>query len=206
MGCSEKSQSCSSGEPEENPELKASADETRRALADAEASRSEAEKSLKDAKAAQEDALAARQKAEEETQNAIEADQKARETEAEAREKSRATEAEQTHVVDTLKDALSNLATGDLCKEIETALPDHYEDLRRDFNNAVQTLRDAMRLLIRMRKPSSRTSIRLRMQPTLWPNVPRHKPRRWRKPRRPFRRLLTTPQVQPRARSKPTML
>ncbi|WP_299673740.1 methyl-accepting chemotaxis protein [uncultured Roseobacter sp.] len=125
-------------------EIQASADETRAALAAAETARAETEDALASAKAAQQEALEARKTAEQETQNAIEADRKARETEEVAREKRAKTEAEQTLVVDTLRDALSNLSTGDLCKEIETPLPERYEDLRRDFNTALSALREAM--------------------------------------------------------------
>ena len=125
-------------------EVQASADETRAALAKAEVARTETEAALKAAEAAQKAALDARKAAETETEKAIEADRKARETEEIEREKSARVEAEQTHVVDTLRSALKSLSTGDLSKSIEEPLPQQYEDLRRDFNSALSALRDAM--------------------------------------------------------------
>lgn len=127
-----------------NAAIQASADETRAALANAEAAKVETEEALGAAKVAQEEALAARKTAEQEAQHAIEADRKARETEEIAREKRAKIEAEQNHVVETLRDALRSLSTGDLCKQIETSLPEKYEDLRRDYNSAVAGLREAM--------------------------------------------------------------
>lgn len=124
--------------------IEASAQQTRAALERAETSQQETDAALSAAKAAQEEALKARTLAEQETQNAIEADRKARETEEAEREARSKIEAEQNHVVDTLRHALKALSKGDLCEQIETPLPAKYEDLRHDFNSAVTALREAM--------------------------------------------------------------
>ncbi len=128
----------------QSAELQASADETKAALAKAETARVETEEALSAAKTAQQEALEARQKAEQETQHAIDTDRKAREAEEVSRERRAKVEAEQNRVVETLRDALRNLSTGDLCKQIENPLPEKYEDLRRDFNSAIAGLREAM--------------------------------------------------------------
>ncbi|WP_195821581.1 methyl-accepting chemotaxis protein [Roseobacter sp. MH60115] len=130
-----------------NREVQQSADETRAALAKAEVAKTETEAALEAAEKAQQAALEARQAAEIETEKAIEADRHARETEEAERQKSAKVEAEQKRVVDTLRQALKSLSTGDLSKPINEPLPDQYEDLRRDFNSALEELRDAMTLV-----------------------------------------------------------
>lgn len=128
-------------------ELQISADETRAALAKAETARLETEAALQAAETAQQAALEARKSAEKETENAIEADRNARETEKAARDRRDKIEAEQNRVVDALRQALKALSTGDLSQTIEDPLPEKYEDLRHDFNNALSALRDAMALV-----------------------------------------------------------
>ncbi|WP_299828177.1 methyl-accepting chemotaxis protein [uncultured Roseobacter sp.] len=130
-----------------NREVQKSADETRAALAKAEAAKTETEAALETAEKAQKAALEARQAAETETEKAIEADRNARETEEAERRKSAKVEAEQKRVVDTLRQALKSLSTGDLSKPINEPLPDQYEDLRQDFNSALSELHDAMALV-----------------------------------------------------------
>lgn len=125
-------------------EAQASAAETRTALAAAEAARLEAETALRDTKEAQKEALEARAKAEAGTAEAIEADRKARAFELEEREKRAVIERDQRAVVETLRTALKHLANGDLSKQIDTPLPQKYEDLRADFNKAVSELREAI--------------------------------------------------------------
>lgn len=50
----------------------------------------------------------------------------------------------QTDVVEALRVGLKNLSDGDLCFEIENAFSANYEQLRVDFNQAAQKLRQAM--------------------------------------------------------------
>ncbi len=56
----------------------------------------------------------------------------------------RRVEAEQTHVVESLATALQRLAAGDLTSRIDDEFTGRYAQLRSDFNNAVNRLRDAM--------------------------------------------------------------
>ncbi len=128
-------------------EMQIAAEETRTALAQAESAQKEAEAAVQSAEAAQQEALAARKEAERETANAVEADRKAREAEEADRQNRERTEAEQNRVVNTLREALKSLSTGDLAKPIETPLPSQYEDLRQDFNSALSGLREAMTLV-----------------------------------------------------------
>ena len=51
---------------------------------------------------------------------------------------------EQTEVVTLIGAALTELANGDLTKDIKGPLPESYEKLRNDFNNTVAALRDAI--------------------------------------------------------------
>jgi methyl-accepting chemotaxis protein len=51
----------------------------------------------------------------------------------------------QTRVVDALRNGLGSLAEGNLSQRIDDAFPQDYEQLRKDFNDAVDRLRDAMR-------------------------------------------------------------
>ncbi|KPN63206.1 hypothetical protein AKJ29_10940 [Aliiroseovarius crassostreae] len=54
-------------------------------------------------------------------------------------------EAAQNRVVDALRDGLSRLSDGDLTTEITDAFSENYEQLRHDFNRAVDNLLTAMR-------------------------------------------------------------
>lgn len=54
-------------------------------------------------------------------------------------------EAAQAHVVDALRDGLSRLSDGDLTAALETPFSENYEQLRHDFNRAVDNLLSAMR-------------------------------------------------------------
>jgi len=56
----------------------------------------------------------------------------------------RATREAQNAVVDQLRAGLSDLASGNLTVQLETAFTEEYETLRADFNAAVSTLREAM--------------------------------------------------------------
>ncbi|MEO0945437.1 MAG: methyl-accepting chemotaxis protein, partial [Pseudomonadota bacterium] len=127
--------------------IEASAEQTRAALSQAEAAQHDTEAALKTAKAAQQEAMEARKSAEAETANAIEADRKARQTEEKERTNRARVEAEQNRVVDALRNALKDLSAGDLSRPIDTPLPDQYEDLRLDFNNALAELGNAMTLV-----------------------------------------------------------
>ncbi|GGD31459.1 methyl-accepting chemotaxis protein [Sinisalibacter lacisalsi] len=51
----------------------------------------------------------------------------------------------QARVVDALRNGLGRLAEGDLTQSIDEPFPEDYEQLRRDFNGAVDRLHDAMR-------------------------------------------------------------
>ncbi|PRY24366.1 methyl-accepting chemotaxis sensory transducer with Cache sensor [Aliiruegeria haliotis] len=53
-------------------------------------------------------------------------------------------QARQEGVVNSLSDALSAMAQGDLTVRIDTAFPENYETLRRDFNNAVEKVEDLL--------------------------------------------------------------
>jgi len=55
-----------------------------------------------------------------------------------------ALEAEQTHVVDQLANALTRLSAGDLTWRLRHAFADRYETLRADFNDAMNRLQAAM--------------------------------------------------------------
>ncbi len=56
-----------------------------------------------------------------------------------------ATAAEQSKVVDGLAKGLERLAAGALTFRLTEAFPSHYEQLRADFNRAMDTLQDTMR-------------------------------------------------------------
>jgi len=77
----------------------------------------------------------------------LEADQNARALEAKEREQHAKTEAEQSLVVDTLRDALAKLSRGDLSTSIDTEFPPSYEELRHTFNTARDGLERAMALV-----------------------------------------------------------
>jgi methyl-accepting chemotaxis protein len=55
--------------------------------------------------------------------------------------------AEQAKVVQTLADALGELAEGNVTCRLTEVFPADYEELRRDFNGAVQKLHEAMRAI-----------------------------------------------------------
>ncbi len=57
-------------------------------------------------------------------------------------------QAAQETVVETLRNALANLAEGDLTARIETAFSDDYERLRADFNQAAERLQAAMQRVV----------------------------------------------------------
>jgi len=119
--------------------------------ATAEAARARAEAALADAAAAtrraeeaQARSEAAARAAEEEKDRAARADAEARETT--QRENARRAEetARQRAVVDALKTALKALSDKDLSMRIETPFPADYEEVRGNFNSAVDALRGAM--------------------------------------------------------------
>lgn len=56
--------------------------------------------------------------------------------------------AAQSAVMDRLRGALRNLADGDLIGQIETAFPPEYEQLRRDFNQSVDALRETLGVVV----------------------------------------------------------
>lgn len=63
----------------------------------------------------------------------------------EARASRRAAQKNQTMVVDALRIGLRQLSDGDLTASISAAFPTEYEDLRTDYNGAVNTLSEAIR-------------------------------------------------------------
>jgi methyl-accepting chemotaxis protein len=56
-------------------------------------------------------------------------------------------DAQQTLVVNTLRQGLTRLAEGDLTLNLEETLPGEYDELRSDFNAAVKQLRDVLQLV-----------------------------------------------------------
>ena len=75
--------------------------------------------------------------------------QAAAETERNAREAERETHAaEQALVVDQLATGLAKLAAGDLMVRLNTAFSGRYEQLRGDFNAAMQSLQETMQVII----------------------------------------------------------
>ena len=56
--------------------------------------------------------------------------------------------AEQTHLVDTLRSALERLATGDLTVSINTKFSEEYEELRSDFNRAIEQMQGAIHRIV----------------------------------------------------------
>ena len=67
---------------------------------------------------------------------------------AQARERNEAMIAEQRKVVEALQVGLSALSDGDLSSQIDTRFPEQYEELRADFNGAVEKLCAAMQAVI----------------------------------------------------------
>ncbi|MFK7744257.1 MAG: methyl-accepting chemotaxis protein [Roseobacter sp.] len=125
-------------------EIEAASEQTSAALLQAKTAQKDMQAALKAAEVAEQEALAAREKAEAETANGIAADRKALELEEEERLNRSRVEAEQNRMLDVLRAALKNLSAGDLSSSIETGLPEQYEDLRHDFNNALGGLSRAM--------------------------------------------------------------
>ena len=67
---------------------------------------------------------------------------------AQARERNEAMIAEQRKVVEALQVGLSALSDGDLSSQIDARFPEQYEELRADFNGAVEKLCAAMQAVI----------------------------------------------------------
>ncbi len=127
--------------------ISASEAEAREAVARAEKEKTKSAAALEAAKQANQAAEEARKSAEAETARAIEADQNARAQEAAERENLSKIEAEQHLVVDTLRDALGQLARGNLSHSIEDSFPPAYEELRHTYNTARDGLERAMALV-----------------------------------------------------------
>lgn len=110
-----------------------------------------AEESAQEAMMARADAETALATAEEATRQVSEQAEISRELEAASRaadvreqERHRAQERIQTQVVNALQAGLQRLSSGDLTVNIETKFEADYEQLRLDFNNAVEKLSEAM--------------------------------------------------------------
>jgi methyl-accepting chemotaxis protein len=122
-------------------DLAASIEDARNARDRAEAALTEAEAARRDAESAQSEAEAALRRAETESAHAREADQRAaRAAEREATEREAFLQ-KQIAVVEALRKSLRRLRNADLRAEIETPLAPEYEDLREDFNVALEEMR-----------------------------------------------------------------
>jgi methyl-accepting chemotaxis protein len=124
--------------------LRAAMDEAEATRAEAESARTRAEAAKAEAESASRAAREAAREAEEEKERAERADREARE--AEAREAARRDEVAraQRMVVDTLRGGLKALSEKDLARRLSERFPDEYEELRQDFNRAVEALEGAM--------------------------------------------------------------
>jgi methyl-accepting chemotaxis protein len=127
-----------------NQELTEEKEKAQQALANA-------EDSARSAQAAQDEAQAALEQAKKSNQEALEQAENARKVDAEsnaaqAREQAAQQEREKTQseVVEALRAGLQRLSSGDLTVSIDVVFKPEYEQLRLDFNDAVDTLGEAM--------------------------------------------------------------
>ncbi len=129
---------------EDRDRLARESEQAREARSDAETALETARQARADAEQAQARAEAAARQAEEEKERAAQAAAERRA--AEERDAARQAEAaaRQARVVDDLRRGLKRLADHDLQTRIETAFPEEYEELRRDFNAALAALQTAM--------------------------------------------------------------
>lgn len=125
-------------------ELAAASSRAEQARESAEAAQTAALEQKTMAESARETAEAARREAEAEKARAVEAERAARETEADRTAQREAEERRREAVVDALRRALGRLADGDLSVSLGDDLPEEYEALRRDFNDAVARLNHAL--------------------------------------------------------------
>jgi len=125
--------------------------ELAKAMSQAEAARTQAEAVSAEAISAREDAekatteaKAALSHAEQESERASRIDAEAQQAAALETEQRRVRNADMRRVVESLRTALSRLSNRDLQVEISESFASEYDDLRVDFNAAVDVLRDAM--------------------------------------------------------------
>ncbi len=119
-------------------------EEARAALARAEETERSALRDKAAAEAATVEAMAARAEIQAEQQRSAASAKELREFEERQAANRAAEEAEQIRTVAALKSALVALAQGNLSARIEQEFPQAYEDLRRDFNAAIENLNDAV--------------------------------------------------------------
>ena len=113
-------------------------------LSRAEAARAQAEADRQAAETSRQAAEAAQERTRAESARAEEAHRSARELEAQDSARRLAALQEQQAIVGALRAALARLSDGDLSVALTTDFPAEYESLRRDFNTAVNRLRQAI--------------------------------------------------------------